>query len=219
MVSRKESIFHIALLIIVQLSSLLVVSINGTLICKVKQSDLFNEESNLDHFSLLLLAIFSFVASSSLLLSHVELWPKTLPSPASYTFLAVELMISITLIALFAMITTVKMKPPHELPFVCVSPAFLKTYFGNLCETFRFVILFSFITACSWVLVLLSTFITLIYSTLSSEIMFDMETSSSENGCLSYPRLENDSIQPYYPAHVNTKISSVPKYEPFCYSK
>lgn len=113
MISRKESIFHIALLIIVQLSSLLVVSINGTLICKVKQSDLFNEESNLDHFSLLLLAIFSFVASSSLLLSHVELWPKTLPSPASYTFLAVELMISITLIALFAMITTVKMKPPH----------------------------------------------------------------------------------------------------------
>ncbi|EIE90512.1 hypothetical protein RO3G_15223 [Rhizopus delemar RA 99-880] len=195
MISRKESIFHIALLIIVQLSSLLVVSINGTLICKVKQSDLFNEESNLDHFSLLLLAIFSFVASSSLLLSHVELWPKTLPSPASYTFLAVELMISITLIALFAMITT----PNRALP--------TKSY------------LVAFITACSWVLVLLSTFITLIYSTLSSEIMFDMETSSSENGRLSYPRLENDSIQPYYPAHVNTKISSVPKYEPFCYSK
>lgn len=48
--------------------------------------------------------------------------------------------------------------------------------------------------------------------------MLGME-ASSENECLSYPRLENDSIQPYYPAYVNTKISSVPKYEPFCYSK
>lgn len=109
---RYLSICHVIMLMLVQLNSILVISLNSALLYNVKNTPLddIGGKHDLEDYSLLLLGLVSFFSSTLLLLTHSRTITRT-SSSYSYPLLAIEIMISIVLIALLTTTTTIVAKP------------------------------------------------------------------------------------------------------------
>lgn len=109
---RCLSICHVIMLMLVQLNSILVISLNSALLYNVKNiplNDLIGKP-DLEDYSLLLLGLVSFFSSTLLLLTHSRTVTR-ISFSYSYPLLAVEIMVSIVLIALLTTTTTIVAKP------------------------------------------------------------------------------------------------------------
>ena len=110
--ARKESAFHLTLLVLVQWISLAVVILNATALFLLKgsqHSGLVNQYSSPADYMLLLLGSLSFVGSSVLLLYYVNIHFRifhdcSFAPPKGLS--ASEVIVSVVLIALWTVATT-----------------------------------------------------------------------------------------------------------------
>lgn len=111
--ARKESAFHLALLVLVQWISLAVVILNATALFLLRHSQhsgLVNNHSSPADYMLLILGSLSFVASSIFLLLHLQLHLRIVddtPFTPPRALSATEVIMSVISIALWTVATSV----------------------------------------------------------------------------------------------------------------
>jgi hypothetical protein len=111
--ARKESAFHLALLVLVQWISLAVVILNATalyLLRSSKHSGLVNVYSSPADYMLLILGSLSFVGSTMYLFLHLHLYFRIIddhPFTPPKTMSAIEVIMGVISIALWTVTTSV----------------------------------------------------------------------------------------------------------------
>ncbi|CEG81305.1 hypothetical protein RMATCC62417_15524 [Rhizopus microsporus] len=173
---RCLSICHVVMLMLVQLDSILVISLNSALLYSVKNTPLDDiiGKPDLEDYSLLLLGLVSFFSSTLLLLTHSRTVTR-ISFSYSYPLLAVEIMISIVLIALLTTTTTIVAKPSQVT--ACNSAISIASdRYNNICNIFRVSVIMTYLTVISWVLVLLATLLSLAYTPLTPTLIYTVES-------------------------------------------
>ncbi|KAL4205988.1 hypothetical protein CU097_008152 [Rhizopus azygosporus] len=173
---RCLSICHVIMLMLVQLNSILVISLNSALLYNVKNiplNDLIGKP-DLEDYSLLLLGLVSFFSSTLLLLTHSRTVTR-ISFSYSYPLLAVEIMVSIVLIALLTTTTTIVAKPSQVA--ACNSAiSNASDRYNNICNIFRVSVIMTYLTVLSWILVLLATLVSLTYTPLTPTLIYTVES-------------------------------------------
>ncbi|KAI8075735.1 hypothetical protein BDF21DRAFT_495214 [Thamnidium elegans] len=217
--ARKESAFHLALLVLVQWISLAVVILNATalfLLRTVQHSGLVTTHSSPADYILLILGSLSFIGSSIFLLMHLQLYfciiddiPFTPPRSLSAT----EVITSVISITLWTVATSVILAHSQEDTSPCqfTSSLYTKNH-SDVCELFDTTLMLAFAAVGSWVLVLLVTLFILIRSPIPPTTIFTIEAPPqrfSQPMSVSLPDeiySQEPATRPYYLGHYANKV-------------
>ncbi|KAI9252743.1 hypothetical protein EDC94DRAFT_620532 [Helicostylum pulchrum] len=216
--ARKESAFHLALLVLVQWISLAVVILNATalfLLRTVQHSGLVTTHSSPADYILLILGSLSFIISSIFLLMHLQLHfhiiddiPFTPPRVLSAT----EVIISVISIALWTVATSIILAHSQDTsPCQFTSSLYTKNH-SDVCELFDTTLMLAFAAVGSWVLALLATLFILIRSPIPPTTIFTIEAPPqrfSQPMSVSLPGevyYQEPTTRPYYLGHHSNKV-------------
>ncbi|KAK4510144.1 bem46 protein, variant [Mucor velutinosus] len=216
--ARKESAFHLALLVLVQWISLAVVILNATalyLLRSAKHSGLVNVYSSPADYMLLILGSLSFVGSTVYLFLHFHLYFRIIdeyPFTPSKSMSAVEVMMAVILIALWTVATSVILTHSQEATSPCrFTSSFYTHNHSDICELFDTTLMLAFAAVGGWVLVLLATLFILIRSPIPPTTIFTIEAPPqrfSQPMVVSLPdeaycHSGHPPSRPYYMGHYN----------------
>ncbi|KAL7325885.1 hypothetical protein PS15p_208309 [Mucor circinelloides] len=215
--ARKESAFHLALLVLVQWISLAVVILNATalyLLRSAKHSGLVNSYSSPADYMLLILGSLSFVGSTIYLFLHLHLYFRIIddyPFTPPKSMSAIEVIMAVISIALWTVATSVILTH-SQATSPCRFTSSLYTHnHSDICELFDTTLMLAFAAVGGWVLVLLATLFILIRSPIPPTTIFTIEAPPqrfSQPMVVSLPdeaycQSGNPPSRPYYMGHYN----------------
>ncbi|KAL9549958.1 hypothetical protein MBANPS3_004973 [Mucor bainieri] len=216
--ARKESAFHLALLVLVQWISLAVVILNATalyLLRSAKHSGLVNDYSSPADYMLLILGSLSFVGSTIYLFLHLHLYFRIIddgPFTPPKSMSAIEVIMAVISIALWTVATSVILTHSQEATSPCRFTSSLYTHnHSDICELFDTTLMLAFAAVGGWVLVLLATLFILIRSPIPPTTIFTIEAPPqrfSQPMVVSLPdevycQPGQPPSRPYYMGHYN----------------
>ncbi|KAI8988938.1 hypothetical protein BDB01DRAFT_849042 [Pilobolus umbonatus] len=224
--ARKESAFHLALLVLVQWISLAVVILNGTALHLLDgTSGVVHSPSTPADYMLLILGVLSFIGSTIILLLHFYLYyrlnfneEQLIFSPPK-SISAAEVILSVAFIVLWTVTTSIILSQTEDSDSPCRSPEAIDratiVQLVNVCELFDTTILLAYLAVGSWVLILLVTLFILIRSPDPPTAIFTIETPEqfSQQMLVSlptdYPEDPRAPLKPYYLGHHTSRITPV----------
>ncbi|KAI9476294.1 MAG: hypothetical protein EXX96DRAFT_294545 [Benjaminiella poitrasii] len=204
--ARKESAFHLTLLVLVQWISLAVIILNATSLYLLRRTSqlpaIVSTHSSAADYMLIILGSVSFVGATIYLVLHLHLYFRLghvdQPFSPPRSISATEVIMSVLLIALWTVATSIILTHSQATSPCRFINNILTHYHSDVCELFNTGLMLAFAAVGGWVLVLLATLFILIRSPIPPTTIFTIEAPPQR---FSQPMFISHPDKAYYSAN------------------
>ncbi|KAI8879198.1 hypothetical protein K501DRAFT_194151 [Backusella circina FSU 941] len=217
--ARLESVLHLFLLVLIQWISLAVVILNATALYLLRGSNkgMVTMNSSPADYTLLILGSMSFVASTIILVFHLQLYYRITedqPFLPPRALSASEVILGVISVALWTVASSIILTHSQAGTSPCqFTSSFYTKNHSDVCELFDTTLMLGFAAVGGWILILLATLFILIRSPIPPTAIFTIEAPPQR---FSQPLITpiddayHQTSRPYYMGHYTNRVIPYP---------